>query len=160
AQQRQDHHPVVASRQQPERRLGIRGGLRLHPRLAERLHVRPEGHGGRLHEQHLHDASAIPASTGRKARPAVAGSDTSTSVPCPGRRFTRTRPPCSSTIRKTTDSPSPVPSRKLVWNGSNALRICAALIPTPSSANETRTPSLSRDTVIDRTPPPGIALSA
>src|ERR1019366_4927051 len=88
------------------------------------------------------------------------GSEMETVVPRPGVVSTRIAPPCSSTIRWTIARPSPVPPGKLWAKGVKRRSRSSAVIPWPSSANDTLQwfPRRCAETV--SVPPPGIAASA
>ena len=77
--------------------------------------------------------------------------------PSGARGATHTSPPCASTIRFTTASPSPVPVALVVKNGWKTWPASSAGMPGPSSLTSTRTRGASPASVSARTatrPPP------
>src|SRR5439155_3716184 len=86
-------------------------------------------------------------------------------LPFPGSLSTQIRPPCSSTRRFESASPSPVPSpcslpAAACWNSSKIRAWSAGAIPGPVSATETRTSPSTRAALTSTAPPGGVNLTA
>src|SRR3954467_8801177 len=60
-------------------------------------------------------------------------------VPPPGFGSAQTRPPCASTIEREIDNPMPMPSLRVVTNGSNSRSATSGARPGPVSATEIST---------------------
>jgi len=108
--------------------------------------------------------SAGPAAT---AAGAISGSDTTNSLPRPTPSLVAdTRPPCSSTRRCTSVSPSPRPPRERAsgasarMNSSKTWRNISGAMPIPVSRTRITPSPPSRATVISTRPPAGVYLSA
>src|SRR5437870_3019523 len=108
--------------------------------------------------------SADPSAT--TADP-ISGSDTTNSLPRPTPSLVAdTRPPCSSTRRCTSVSPSPRPPRERAsgasarMNNSKTCRNISGAMPIPVSRTRITPSPPSRATVISTRPPAGVYLSA
>ena len=116
----EDHAVHRLARQHLERLDAVR--RREHVEAAEALQVVRvlPGHGGNVvdHEHAGHEGilARVDPASGRAAGVATPaqGSTTVTCVPRPGALSTATAPPRSIVRRRTTESPSPVPSARVV----------------------------------------------